>query len=92
MKYVLLVYRLGPLVTLRAVLLFLLSFREFRAAGTSVRGTERTTTIVRSGPYRFSRNPIYCLSFCSCSDCQSGQTIFGCSSRSFQLSPSSRWL
>ena len=53
---------LGPLVTLCAVLLFLLSFREFRAAGTSVRGTERTTTIVRTGPYRFSRNPIY-LSF-----------------------------
>ena len=53
---------LGPLVTLCAVLLFVLSLREFRAAGTSVRGTERTTTIVRTGPYRFSRNPIY-LSF-----------------------------
>ena len=53
---------LGPLVTACAVLLFLLSLREFRAAGTSVRGTERSTTIVRTGPYRFSRNPIY-LSF-----------------------------
>lgn len=53
---------LGPLVTLCAVLLFLLSYREFRAAGTSVRGSERSTTIVRTGPYRFSRNPIY-LSF-----------------------------
>jgi protein-S-isoprenylcysteine O-methyltransferase Ste14 len=53
---------LGPLVTLCAVLLFLLSFREFRAAGTSVRGSERSTTIVRTGPYRVSRNPIY-LSF-----------------------------
>ena len=53
---------LGPLVTFCAVLLFLLSFREFRAAGTSVRGSERSTTIVRTGPYRFSRNPIY-LSF-----------------------------
>ena len=53
---------LGPFVTLCAVLLFVLSLREFRAAGTSVRGTERTTTIVRTGPYRFSRNPIY-LSF-----------------------------
>jgi protein-S-isoprenylcysteine O-methyltransferase Ste14 len=50
---------LGPLVTLGAVTLFVLSLREFRAAGTSVRGTERTTTIVRTGPYRLSRNPIY---------------------------------
>jgi protein-S-isoprenylcysteine O-methyltransferase Ste14 len=53
---------LGPLVVLCAVLLFLLSLREFRSAGTSVRGTERSSTIVRTGPYRFSRNPIY-LSF-----------------------------
>jgi protein-S-isoprenylcysteine O-methyltransferase Ste14 len=50
---------LGPLVVLCAVLLFLLSFHEFRKAGTSVRGTERTTAIVGTGPYRFSRNPIY---------------------------------
>jgi protein-S-isoprenylcysteine O-methyltransferase Ste14 len=53
---------LGPIATTCAVLLFLLSYREFRAAGTSVRGSERTTTVVRTGPYRFSRNPIY-LSF-----------------------------
>ncbi len=50
---------LGPLFTGCAVLVFLLSFREFRAAGTSVRGSERSTVIVRTGPYRFSRNPIY---------------------------------
>jgi protein-S-isoprenylcysteine O-methyltransferase Ste14 len=53
---------LGPVVALFAVLLFVLSVREFRAAGTSVRGSKPTTTIVRTGPYRFSRNPIY-LSF-----------------------------
>jgi protein-S-isoprenylcysteine O-methyltransferase Ste14 len=53
---------LGPFVTLGAALLFLLALREFRAAGTSVRRTQPTTTIVRTGPYRFSRNPIY-LSF-----------------------------
>jgi protein-S-isoprenylcysteine O-methyltransferase Ste14 len=53
---------LGIVMVLAAVLLFGLSLREFRAAGTSVRGTERTTTIVRTGPYRLSRNPIY-LSF-----------------------------
>ena len=49
----------GPLVAACAVVLFLLSYREFRAAGTSVRGSTRSTTIVRTGPYRFSRNPIY---------------------------------
>jgi protein-S-isoprenylcysteine O-methyltransferase Ste14 len=53
---------LGPLATISSVLLFVLSLREFRRAGTSVRGSKRTTTIVRRGPYRFSRNPIY-LSF-----------------------------
>ncbi len=50
---------LGPTLTLFAVLLYLLSYRAFRAAGTPVRGNKRTTTIVRTGPYRFSRNPIY---------------------------------
>jgi protein-S-isoprenylcysteine O-methyltransferase Ste14 len=50
---------LGPIVTACAVVLFLLSYGEFRRAGTSVRGSERSTTIVRTGPYRFSRNPIY---------------------------------
>jgi protein-S-isoprenylcysteine O-methyltransferase Ste14 len=53
---------IGLMVTVGAFLLFLLSLREFNAAGTSVRGTERTTAIVETGPYRFSRNPIY-LSF-----------------------------
>ena len=49
----------GPLVTACAVVLFLLSYREFRRAGTSVEGSKRSTVIVRTGPYRFSRNPIY---------------------------------
>jgi protein-S-isoprenylcysteine O-methyltransferase Ste14 len=50
---------LGPIVTACAVVLFLLSYREFRRAGTSVQGSKRSTVIVRTGPYRFSRNPIY---------------------------------
>jgi protein-S-isoprenylcysteine O-methyltransferase Ste14 len=50
---------LGPPITIWAVVLFLFSYREFRAAGTSVRGSERASTIVSTGPYRFSRNPIY---------------------------------
>jgi hypothetical protein len=37
----------------------LLSYREFRRAGTSVQGSNRSTAIVQTGPYRFSRNPIY---------------------------------
>jgi protein-S-isoprenylcysteine O-methyltransferase Ste14 len=50
---------LGPIVTACSVVLFLLSYREFRRAGTSVQGSKRSTVIVRTGPYRFSRNPIY---------------------------------
>lgn len=50
---------LGPMVTAGAVVLFLLSYREFRRAGTLVQGSKRSTAIVRTGPYRFSRNPIY---------------------------------
>jgi hypothetical protein len=63
---------LGPLVTLCAVLLFLLSLHEFRAAGTSVRGSKRTTTIVE--PVHIGSVVILsiCLSSCSCSDCQFG--------------------
>jgi len=51
---------LGAVLVVGAVSLFLLSFLEFRAAGTSVRGHKPTTTIVRTGPYRFSRNPVLC--------------------------------
>jgi protein-S-isoprenylcysteine O-methyltransferase Ste14 len=50
---------LGPIVTACAVVLFVLSYREFRRAGTSVQGSKCSTVIVRTGPYRFSRNPIY---------------------------------
>ena len=53
---------IGPIVVFCAVLLYLFSYREFRAAGTPVRGSKRSITIVRTGLYRFSRNPIY-LSF-----------------------------
>ncbi|HET8549306.1 MAG TPA: isoprenylcysteine carboxylmethyltransferase family protein [Bryobacteraceae bacterium] len=49
----------GALLTLVAVALFLTAVRTFRAAGTPVQGDRPTTTVVRTGPYRFSRNPIY---------------------------------
>jgi len=50
---------LGPAITACAVAPFLISYREFRRAGTSVRGSQRSTVIVQTGPFRFSRNPIY---------------------------------
>jgi protein-S-isoprenylcysteine O-methyltransferase Ste14 len=53
---------LGGTAVLVAVALFLSSVRAFRAADTPVPGNRPTTTIVRTGPYRCSRNPIY-LSF-----------------------------
>src|SRR5207248_8367778 len=39
--------------------LFVSSVGKFRAAGTAVPANKPTTAIVRVGPYRFSRNPIY---------------------------------
>jgi len=53
---------LGGTAVLVAVALFLYAVRTFRTAGTPVPGNRPTTTIVRTGPYRWSRNPIY-LSF-----------------------------
>lgn len=42
-----------------AIALLVWAVAKFRAAGTPVPAREPTTAIVRSGPYRFSRNPIY---------------------------------
>lgn len=53
---------LGGTAVLVAVALLLYAVRTFRTAGTPVPGNRPTTTIVRTGPYRYSRNPIY-LSF-----------------------------
>jgi protein-S-isoprenylcysteine O-methyltransferase Ste14 len=50
---------IGVPVTLLAIALFISAVRAFRAAGTPVPGNRPTTAIVRTGPYRFSRNPIY---------------------------------
>jgi protein-S-isoprenylcysteine O-methyltransferase Ste14 len=51
--------RLGALLVVLAIGLFVIAVRTFRAAGTPVPGNRPTTTIVHTGPYRFSRNPIY---------------------------------
>jgi protein-S-isoprenylcysteine O-methyltransferase Ste14 len=53
---------LGGIAVLAAIALFTSATRTFRTAGTPVPGNLPTTTIVRTGPYRFSRNPVY-LSF-----------------------------
>ena len=50
---------LGIVLVLLAVTLFVLSIRELRAARTTFRTRQPTTTIVMTGPYRRSRNPIY---------------------------------
>jgi protein-S-isoprenylcysteine O-methyltransferase Ste14 len=47
-----------PLVVV-AVALFAYAVTTFRSAGTPVPARKPTTVIVRTGPYRFSRNPIY---------------------------------
>ncbi len=53
---------LGGTAVLVAVALFLYAVRTLLTAGTPVRGNRPTTAIVCTGPYRYSRNPIY-LSF-----------------------------
>jgi protein-S-isoprenylcysteine O-methyltransferase Ste14 len=49
----------GAIVTVLAIALFVSAVRTLRAAGTPVPGNRPTTTIVRTGPFRYSRNPIY---------------------------------
>jgi len=49
----------GAVLVVIAIALFVLSVGKFRAAGTAVPANKPTTAIVRTGPYRFSRNPIY---------------------------------
>jgi protein-S-isoprenylcysteine O-methyltransferase Ste14 len=50
---------LGAAAVVLAVALFVTSVRSFRAAGTPVPGNQPTSAIVRTGPYRYTRNPIY---------------------------------
>jgi protein-S-isoprenylcysteine O-methyltransferase Ste14 len=49
----------GIPIIVAALALFVSSIRRFQALGTPVPGNKPATAIVKSGPYRFSRNPIY---------------------------------
>ena len=50
---------LGALLIAGAVALVLWAVREFKRAETSPKPHKPTTAIVTSGPFRFTRNPIY---------------------------------
>jgi protein-S-isoprenylcysteine O-methyltransferase Ste14 len=50
---------LGIALVAVAIGLFTLAIRALRAARTTFRTQQPTTTIVATGPYRLSRNPIY---------------------------------
>lgn len=50
---------LGLVLILLSVALFVLAIRELRTARTTFRTQQPTTTMVTTGPYRLSRNPIY---------------------------------
>jgi protein-S-isoprenylcysteine O-methyltransferase Ste14 len=52
----------GVIIAIIAIALFVYAVRTFRTAGTPLPGNRPTTRIVRTGPYLWSRNPIY-LSF-----------------------------
>ena len=49
----------GALLTLLSLGIFVAAIRTLRAVGTPIPGNRPTTAIVRTGPFRFSRNPIY---------------------------------
>src|SRR5499427_9777016 len=50
---------LGSILVVLAVVIFAYAIRTFQTAGTPVPGNKPTTVLVRTGPYRVSRNPIY---------------------------------
>jgi protein-S-isoprenylcysteine O-methyltransferase Ste14 len=50
---------LGVLLVATGLVIFVLTQRAFRSAGTPVPGNQPATAVVRRGPMRFSRNPIY---------------------------------
>lgn len=59
----------GVVLLLLSLLLALLALRQFLRAGTHVEPWQPTTSIIQSGVFRYSRNPIYlafCIATCGC--------------------------
>ncbi len=52
-------YGVGPILSVLSVMLAMISIRRFRKAGTNVPPWLPATAIVETGPYRFTRNPMY---------------------------------
>lgn len=50
---------LGVASITAALILVLFGFRELRRHNTTVRPNEPSSSIVKTGPYRFTRNPLY---------------------------------
>ena len=50
---------IGLLIILPSVTLAALSFREFKKAETNVDPYKPSTAIITSGPFRYTRNPLY---------------------------------
>jgi protein-S-isoprenylcysteine O-methyltransferase Ste14 len=50
---------LAPLFGLAALVIAAAAWRELRRAGTPVNPYKPTATLVRSGPFAYSRNPLY---------------------------------
>ena len=50
---------LGSSLIVVSILLFAYAVKTFRTASTPVQAQKPTTALVRTGPYRLSRNPIY---------------------------------
>lgn len=52
-------YAIGAVVIVVSFMIVIPAFWRFHRAGTNVPTSRPSTTVVTSGPYRYSRNPIY---------------------------------
>lgn len=71
-------YEVGTAVIVIAVALLLWGAREMRRAGTSESTTVPTSALVTTGPFRFSRNPLYVsLTLCYLGIMLAAQALWG---------------